>query len=370
MARAHGHRIRSAAAALNCGCYRVRFPRRAARALIAVWRTGRPPTEHTRVHCAVRVRLWCGTTRDALLPSSLADCSTARPAHQVGGCGFEPSVVPRLTFLARGPRAHRPVEHQPTAHGARTHALRGADLVVMRDVSGRAPPRSVGRGSAARPPHQVGGCGFELSVLPHSMFLARGPRAHRPVESRPTAHGARARAPRGTDLVVVRDNSRRAPLQPHQVGGCVFKPLVTPRLTPVTRGPRAHRPVEHRPTAHGAQARALRGADLVVVRANSRRAPSQLHGRGSGARPPHQVGGCGFGPSVLPRLDSHGARPARSSPRGESADRPRSTRAALRGADLVVLRGNSRRAPRQFVGRGSPARPAHQVGGCGFGPSV
>ena len=55
-----------------CNAQCVRFPRRAARALIAVWRTGRPPTEHACVHCAVRTWLWCGETRDAILPSSLA----------------------------------------------------------------------------------------------------------------------------------------------------------------------------------------------------------------------------------------------------------------------------------------------------------
>ena len=47
-------------------------PLRAGRALIAAWRIGRPPTEHARVLCAVRTWLWCGTSRDALVPSPLA----------------------------------------------------------------------------------------------------------------------------------------------------------------------------------------------------------------------------------------------------------------------------------------------------------
>ena len=107
--------------------------------------------------------------------------------------------------------------------------------------------------------------------------------------------------------------------------------------------------------AYGAHACVLRGADLVVVRADSRRARPELVGRGSAAQPPLHVGGCGFEPSVKLRsapvarlrhgrtatasgrrlglrtvgdtkFDSCGARPPRSSPRGESANHPRITR--------------------------------------------
>ena len=67
----HGHRIKLAAAASNYRQYRIRCSWRAARALTAPWRIGRPPTEYARVHRAVRTWLWCGPTCDALFPSSL-----------------------------------------------------------------------------------------------------------------------------------------------------------------------------------------------------------------------------------------------------------------------------------------------------------
>ena len=115
-----------------------------------------------------------------------------------------------------------------------------------------------------------------------------------------------------------------------------------PRLISVARGPRAHRPLEHRPTSHGTRARALRGADLVVVRDNSRRAFPQLHGQGSAAWSLHQVGSCGFEPSIIPR-----STPV-SSPRQESADRPRSTCACTAQCGLGCGAG-------QLATRSSPA---------------
>ena len=188
----------------------------------------------------------------------------------------------------------------------------------MRDNSRRAPTQLVGHGSTARPSHQVGGCGFEPSIIPRSTFLACGPRAHRPVENRPTTHGTRARALRGADLVFVRDNSRRAFPQPHgqisavwsphQVGGCGFKLPVILRLTFVAHGLRAHRPVTNRPTAHGARARAMRSAS-----------------------------------------DSRGARPARSSPCGEPVDRPQNTRACTAQCGLGCGAG-------KLATRSSPVR--------------
>ena len=189
------------------------------------------------------------------------------------------------------------MQNRPTAHGARARALRSADLVVVRDNSRRAPPRLVGHGSTARPSHQVGGCGFEPSIILRSTFLARSMHAHRPVENRPTTHGTRARALRNLDLVVVRDNSQRAPPQPHgrgltarpphQLGGCGFALSTITRSIPAARGQRAHLPVKKQLTAHGTSARALRGADLVVVWDNWRHDPSQFVGRCAAPRPPH-----------------------------------------------------------------------------------
>ena len=121
--------------------------------------------------------------------------------------------MPRLISVARGPRAHRLVEHRPTSHGTRARALRGADLVVVRDNSRRAFSQLYGQGSAAWSPRQVGSRGFKLSVVLRLTPVAHGLRAHRPVNNRPTAHETRAHALRGADLVVVRDNSRRSPAQ-------------------------------------------------------------------------------------------------------------------------------------------------------------
>ena len=72
-ARPHGHCIRSKAAASNYRYYRVTIPWRAARALIAPTKIGRPPTEHASAlrNAHRRLRSWCVPTRDAFLPSSL-----------------------------------------------------------------------------------------------------------------------------------------------------------------------------------------------------------------------------------------------------------------------------------------------------------
>ena len=146
----------------------------------------------TRAHCTVRVWLWCGPTRDALLPRSLAE---AQPhGHRIGSAA---AASHRWHCRVRSPR-HAPralivpwgTGRPPTEH---TSALRSADLVVVRAISRRAPPKFVGRGSAARPPHQIGGCGIKPSEL---QIDSRGPRAHCAVEYRTTAHGAHVRTVR------------------------------------------------------------------------------------------------------------------------------------------------------------------------------
>ena len=220
--------------------------------------------------------------------------SAAWPPRQVGGCGFEPSVLPRSTPVACGPRSHRPVETRTTAYGARARTARCGLGCVAGAYSRRAPAQFVGRGSAAPPPHQVGGCGFGLSVLPRSTPVAHGPHAHRPVENRMTAHGARACTAQCGLGCVAGANSRRAPAQflgrssaarpPHQVGCSGFVPSALPRPTPMARAPCSNRSVENRTTAHGARTPALRGADLVVWLGPTRDAllPSSL-----AEAPPH-----------------------------------------------------------------------------------
>ena len=229
------------------------------------------------------------------------------------------------------------------ANVARVRALRGADLVEMLVNSRLAPAQVYGRGLAARPPHQVGGCGIGPSVIPCSTFAERGPRAYRPVKK-----------------TAVRPQSKRVCTARCGLD-CGAGQLAT--HSSATLHARVHcavwtwlscGPTRDALLARGAHARALRGADLVVVRANVRRARPELVGRGSAARPPHHAGGCGFEPSVILRstpvaplrhcrtatasgwrlglrivgdttTGSCGARPPRSSPRGESANRPRST---------------------------------------------
>ena len=115
----------------------------------------------TRAHCALRTWLWSGSTRDTLLPHSLVE---ALPhGHRTRSAA---AVSKRRCYCARLPwRADRVlialsiIGRPPTEHA---RALRGADLVEVLANSRHASPQFVGRGFAARPPHQVGGCGFEL----------------------------------------------------------------------------------------------------------------------------------------------------------------------------------------------------------------
>ena len=63
---------------------------------------------------------------------------------------------------------------------------------------------------------------------------------------------------------------------------------------------------------------------------------------------------------------SYGVRPTRLSSRGESTDRPRSTRAVQCGLGVVVLWAKAGRAPSHAVGEGSTAPTPRQVGDTGF----
>ena len=117
---------------------------------------------------------------------------------------------------------------------------------------------------------------------------------------------------------------------------------------PVTCGPRAHRPVENRPTAHGARLRTARcglgcGRGQLATHSSPVRWPRLRHtvtvsGRRLWLR---TVGDTEF--------DSRGARPARSSPRGEPADRPRTTRTCTARCGLGCGAG-------QLATRSSPVR--------------
>ena len=68
----------------------------------------------------------------------------------------------------------------------------GLGIVVLTPKARRAPPHAVNRGSSSSTPPQVGGFGFETSCSPHLIPVSRDPRAFRPAENRPSAHGAHA----------------------------------------------------------------------------------------------------------------------------------------------------------------------------------
>ena len=78
-----------------------------------------------------------------------------------------------------------------------------------------------------------------------------------------------------------------------KVGGMDLGVSWSLRPNPVARGPHASRPVQYRPTAHGACA-AQCGLGVGVLWANAGRAPPHVIGRGSTAPTPQQVGGTDF----------------------------------------------------------------------------
>ena len=96
-------------------------------------------------------------------PLAVGRGSSAQTARFVGGCGFEPPLPSRFSFVARGPVALRCVENPPTAHRALFTARCELGAVVCMANSRRAPPHVVGRGSSSPTPRHVGGCGFEAS---------------------------------------------------------------------------------------------------------------------------------------------------------------------------------------------------------------
>ena len=92
-------------------------------------RAHRPDENRTTAHGARAravhrgLQLWCGPTRDELLPSSLAE---ARPhGHRIRSAAT-PSDRPRYHSALpwRAFRAHRPVENRTTAHKARVRTAR------------------------------------------------------------------------------------------------------------------------------------------------------------------------------------------------------------------------------------------------------
>ena len=196
--------------------------------------------------------------------------------------------------------------------------------------------------------------------------VARDPRALRPVENQPTAHGARRRWRTWRGCLrsqrATRSISRRWPrlfFTDTTPGRRLrLQNVVSLRPTTVSRDPRALRPVENQPMTKGARARwrTWRG----VFAANARRAPSHAVGRGSSSPTPRQVGGCGFETSLPQRPTPCRATRARFAPWRTSRPptgaraRWRTWRGCLRGQRAA--RSIPRRWPRLFFTDTAPGR--------------
>ena len=194
--------------------------------------------------------------------------------------------------------------------------------------------------------------------------MACGSRAFRLVEYRPTVHGVRAspsadlpwsccRPTRGALLPTPSAEAR-----PHhhydRTAARRSNSLRRSRSSLVARGPLAFCPVECWLTAHEARA-TRRSADLAwlccgptqraILSTPSARARPHQHRHRFSARPSKDY--------VAIPFKSRGARPARFSSRGVSAERPQTTRVTQCGLATVVLWANAGHAPPHSFGRGS-----------------
>ena len=249
--------------------------------------------------------------------------------------------------MARGPRAFRPVEYRSTARRAR--APRSADLAWLCCGPTRGallPTPSVW----ARPHQHRDRSAARASEVNVHRVRIRGARPARFSPRGVSADRHRARAAQcGLGVVVLWANAGRAPPHavgrgstaptPRQVGGTASKVSRAPRSSPdararalLSRGVSADRPRSTRT--------AQCGLGVVVLWPNAGRAPPHAIGRGSTAPTPRQVGGTAS-KVLATAFISCGAQPARFSPCGVSADRPRSTRAAQCGLGVVVLWANA-----------------------------
>ena len=224
---------------------------------------------------------------------ALADLAllSSRPTRNA----LHPTPLARLFFtdiaLGRRLRLRNVVVIEFDSHGARpahasprgelvdgqwsTRVLAGLARFVFAANDRRSPPYAAGRGSSLPTPRQLGGCNFETSLPSCLTPVARDPRVVRPVENRPTAHGAHTRWRTWRSCLRCKRATRSTVLSlptPCQVGGCGFGTSCLRHSTPVARDRRALCPVKNQPTAHGAHARAG-GLGVVVFAANAQRAP-------------------------------------------------------------------------------------------------
>ena len=318
----------------ECHSQHVRVPcGPRARALYAPWSIGQLPTKHAP-HSTDLAWLCCGPTRSALFAKPPAEAQLHQhrdrsPARASNGLTYR---VPLPWRAIRAILCRRYSVDRPKARAAQC----ALGMVVLWADVGHGSPHAIDRRSTAPTPRQVGGTGFGGYRSPRSSPMARGPRAFCPVEYRPTAHGARA-AQCGLGVVVLWTNARRAPPRTisrgsttqtsRQFGGTGFGMSLSARWSSVWPA---------RFTSHGVSAdcpRSTRRAvrtwrGWVVTQREARSSPSRrprlyctntATGRRHGRRT-----------FVTTAFGTHGTRPARSPPRGVSANRPRSTRHAVR----------------------------------------
>ena len=297
-------------------------------------------------------------------------------------------------------------------------------MVVFAANAGCAPPHAVGRGTSSSTPRLVGGCGFNEAESKFMSPVPRGPRAVRPVENQPSAHGACARwrswrgclcgqrgaryTPRRWPRLFFTDTApgrrlrfRNAANKAFEIGGARparASPRGEPAIRPwsmralaelawlslrPTRGTLHPAPLAeallHRHRARSAAAVSERRKQSFQNRwrtARTRFAPWRTsrppteHVRAGGLGVVIFAANAGRAPphvrdAVIETSEFRGARHAHALPREKPADRPQSTCTL---ADLARLssRANARRASPHAVGRGSSSPTPRQVGGYGF----
>ena len=166
--------------------------------------TDRPPSTRALDDLA---SLSARPTRGALRPSPLVEALLHRHrARSAAAASKRRNHSFRIPWRAVRARFAPWRTSQPPTEHARAGGL---GVVVFVANVGRAPSHTVCRGSLSPTPRQVSGCGVETPLSKLLNSVARGPRALRPAENWPNAHGARA--PGGLGVVVFAANAGRAP---------------------------------------------------------------------------------------------------------------------------------------------------------------
>ena len=255
----HRHRARSVAAALIHRIQSFRILCRAARALFALWRTGRSPSEHELAGRVCVVVFAANAERSPYHAVGRGSSSTELCTRRLRRSVFvsiasKPRAARPARASARGEPANRQWSTRTLAHFTWLSLQPTPSALhptpCAEDLLHRHRARSVAAASKYR----------NLSFrIPCRAVLARFAPWR---TSRPPTHHVRAG---GLGVVVFAANAGRAP--PHavgrslssptlrQVGGCSFETTYPKLPKPMPRNPRSLRPVENRQAAHGARAR-------------------------------------------------------------------------------------------------------------------